>query len=114
LDVTGGHLDLRLEGWDAVWALRRHLRVPVDHVTEARVVSPSDVPRAGLRLGGTSLPGRIMAGRFWRPASGWSFWMVRQADEVLVVELHDERYRRLVLEVDDPRSQATRIATAET
>lgn len=63
-------------------------------------------------MGGTSFPGRIQAGRYWRPAFGWSFWFVRKAEEVLLVELHDERFQRVVLEVDDPWRRADEISAA--
>lgn len=110
LDVTGDHLDLWLDGWDAIWALRRHLEVPLAHVVAARVVPRAEALPAGIRLGGTWVPGRIAAGRFWRPSAGRSFWSVRRAQEVLLVELRAHPYRRLVLEVDDPAAKAAEIA----
>jgi hypothetical protein len=112
LEITGDHLDLRLDGSDAVWALRRHLQVPLAHVASARVVPRGEVLPAGIRLGGTWVSGRIAAGRFWRPSRGRSFWSIRRAREVLVVELQDHRYRRLVLEVDDPDARAAEISAA--
>jgi hypothetical protein len=32
----------------------------------------------------------------------WSFWNTRSGDRVVVIELKGERYKQLVLEVDDP------------
>lgn len=111
VDVSLGDLLVELKGSDAAWSLRRHIHVPLDHVTAAHVSPPGDEP-IGLRIGGTSIPGRISAGRFWQRGFGWSFCCFRRPDEVLVVDLRDKRYRKLVLEVDDPRALASRIEAA--
>jgi hypothetical protein len=121
LRLTGGEeagrpadatLELHLDGWDAVWALRRRLVVPVGHVAAARAVPRRELPSAGLRMGGTEMPRRIRAGRYWWPGSGWSFWFIRRADEVLLIDLRDDRYERLVVEVDDPQEWAAEIRRA--
>lgn len=40
------------------------------------------------------------------------FWDVRSGARAVVIELSDERYRRLVVEVDDPRSVGDTINQA--
>lgn len=87
-------------GLDKVLSFKRELQVPWDHVRGAtqddRIVEESK----GIRGPGTSLPGK-WAGTFRKDGSA-SFWNVGGAGAVIVVELRDEPYARLVLSVDDP------------
>lgn len=57
------------------------------------------VPREGLRLPGTALPGVIRAGSYGlRPER--DLWDVRNPEQVLCIELaRDAPYRRLILQV---------------
>ena len=48
----------------------------------------------------------------WRFHHGTQFWAVRRAEEVLVVDLRDDRFDRLVLEVPDPESVAAELLEA--
>ncbi|TMQ51175.1 MAG: hypothetical protein E6K73_06545 [Candidatus Eisenbacteria bacterium] len=41
------------------------------------------------------------AGTFYQ-AGGWVFWDVLRPENCIVVELHDEHFKRLVVEVADP------------
>ncbi|NUT42119.1 MAG: hypothetical protein HOV86_19260, partial [Thermoactinospora sp.] len=40
------------------------------------------------------------------------FWDVRDGSKAVVIELADERYARLVVEVADPRATVTRVEQA--
>ena len=108
-EVGADDLVVRFSGWDAVWALRRTLRVPRARVVAAEVVDRR-LLRAGLRLGGTAWPGRIRAGRCWSPSLGWSFWFTRRAEQVLLVTLEGDHFRRVVLEVSEPAALAASLS----
>src|SRR5437868_15152346 len=86
VDVDGEALVLRLRGRDAFFALRRQLRVPVSGVAGVSVAPQHRVPRAGMGLRSTTLPGVLRAGTFGG-RTGREFWLVRQADYLLVIEL---------------------------
>ncbi|MCW2544626.1 MAG: Uncharacterized protein JWM40_2178 [Frankiales bacterium] len=108
LEVVDEQLVLRLHGRDAFYAMSRGMTIPLTSIKGVAVAPRNSVPRTGLRLPGTSLPG-LRAGSFGtRPRR--DFWLVRTPDTVLVVELQpDEPYRRLVLEVPDPRALCLRL-----
>jgi hypothetical protein len=58
-----------------------------------------------LRMPGTYLPGVIKAGSYYRYRDGrWSFWDVCDRRKAVVIELRDEPYARLVVEVEEPRA----------
>ncbi len=106
-------LVVRFTGWDVAWALRRGVRVPLHHVTGTRIGARAEELRTlSLRLGGTYLPGVIAAGLYRSKGGGRQLWSVRRAAEVLVINLRDERWDRLILEVPDPAATAALIEAA--
>lgn len=86
-----------------MWALKSSLEIPLQHVAGIR----SDPAIAhgwwhGLRLPGTNIPGVITAGTFYQHGKR-VFWDVHHPDQTVVIELKDERYDELIVEVPDPR-----------
>jgi hypothetical protein len=55
----------------------------------------------GLKVLGADIPNMFRAGSFYQDG-GWVFWDVRHSDKTIVVELQDEQFQRLVIEVNDP------------
>ncbi len=99
VSVHGDRVHLDVERWDKLWALRSSLEVPLAHVREVR--ADPDAARGwwhGFRMAGTHVPGLLTAGNFYQAGEGW----VHDPERTIVLELDDERYRRLVIEVADP------------
>ena len=93
-----------VEGWHKLWAFRSELRIPRAHLKSARH-DPAAARAWGLRAPGTLVPGLIKAGTFYLDGffdNKPSFFDVRRQQNTVVVELADERYARLVIEVADP------------
>ena len=67
----------------------------------------------GLRAPGTYLPGVITAGTFHIHGER-VFWDVHDANKAVVIELADEQYARLIIQVDDPRATVALIESAAT
>ena len=53
----------------------------------------------------------IAAGQV-RQDGQWAFWDVHDPERAVIIDLADERYARLVVEVDDPRATAASINQA--
>ena len=105
IQIEDGLLAVRFGLLDSLFALRRAIVVPVHTVTnvlvQAHVTEP---PR--IRFPGTSVPGFIHAGPY---GSGpeQEFWNVRRGRLFLAIHLAaGTQFRKLVLEVDDPRRVA--------
>jgi hypothetical protein len=112
VNVAEGKLILEVEGWDKLWSLRSRLEIPLEHV--AGVYSDPEIARGvwhGLRIGGTSVPGVITAGTFYQHGE-WIFWDVHHPENTIVFDLHDEHYKKLVIEVADPAEAVGRIQSA--
>ncbi len=99
------HLTLELDGIDRVLALRRRLRVPLDHVVS---VDTGTSPPAVLA---SRIPGAV-APRTLYQQSGRGLLERPREDHSLVIGLYDERYEKLVVTVDDPTAVAEAIRTA--
>jgi hypothetical protein len=112
LDVTGDTLALHLSRKDEALALKRSFELPLSHVVGVRV-EPRKAMEAerGIRAPGTGFPGKVALGT-WRGKGGKQFWYVHSGDRVLVLDLADEDYARLVLEVADPDAWASQIREA--
>ncbi|MFD5826084.1 hypothetical protein, partial [Lentzea sp. NPDC060358] len=101
ISVQGQDLVVEMEGMDKLWALKSRLTIPLAHVRGATVDPGILGEPKGLRAPGTHVPGVITAGTFHQDGEK-VFWAVRDARKAVVVELSDERYTRLVVEVDEP------------
>lgn len=109
LDVVGDNLVVRISGKDALYALSRGMDIPLTSIEGIAVAPSASIPRTGLRLPGTGIPGVLRAGSFGTGARR-DFWLVRRADQLLVVVLQPgEPYRRLILEVPDPQAACLRL-----
>src|SRR5262249_28717968 len=101
-----------VQGWDKLWALRSRLEIPLAHIRAVHTdASPKMGWFQGLGMLGTNIPHIFRAGTFYQDG-GWVFWDVRHADKVIVVELHDGRFQKLVIEVADPPAEVDRLKQA--
>lgn len=101
LSVHEGKLILHVLGADKLWAFKGSLEIPLEHVAGIR--ADPDVARGwlhGLRAPGTNIPGVITAGTFYQHGQR-VFWDVHHPENIVVIELHDERYNELIVEVEN-------------
>lgn len=112
LKVSDGNLVIEVDGWDKLWSLRSRLTIPVAHV--AKIYADPEISKPwwqGLRLAGTHVPGVITAGTFYHHRN-WVFWDVHHPEKAVVIELHDERYAKLIVEVADPAETVASLNSA--
>ena len=112
VSVHDGIVTFEVEGADKLWALRSRLEIPLAHIRGVRV--DPEVARGwwhGFRMPGTQLPGVITAGTFYQHGKR-VFWDVHHPERTIVVELADERYDELIVEVVDPDATAALLTTA--
>jgi len=110
IEMTGDSLVVHIEGMDKLWSLKSRLEIPLANVVSA--ASASAEARNwlhGIRVGGSHVPGVVTAGRFYSHDQ-LVFWDVHDPDKAIGIELRDERYARLVIEVADPEAEIRRIS----
>jgi hypothetical protein len=98
VSITKGKLTIEVQGWDKLWSLTSRLEIPLEHVVDVR---PADDHVVGFRALGTYVPVVITAGTF-RQEGSWIFWDVHDPAKAIEVDLRDERYSKLIIEVADP------------
>lgn len=106
LAIEDSNLVVRLGKRDATFAFKRRVSIPLTKISGVTTAARTSVPRHGLRLPGTEIPGFIRAGSYGQGAKR-EFWDVRKGETVLVIDTAGAAgYARLVLEVDDPARMA--------
>ena len=109
LSIAEGRLTLDVRGADKLWAFKSTLEIPLAHVASVR--ADPEVARGwyhGIRLPGTNLPGVITAGTFYQDGKR-VFWDVHHPENSIVIDLHDEHFNQLIVEVADPRAAVSLI-----
>ena len=103
LSIASGNLELHVRGADKLWALKSSLEIPLRHIAGIRA-DPSVAHGwwHGIRLPGTNIPGVLTAGTFYQHGKR-VFWDVHNPENTVVIELRDERYDELIVEVADPQ-----------
>ena len=106
--VNDGLLVVEVQGWDKLWSLKSRLEIPLENVVDVR---PADEWAGGVRLLGTHVPGVITAGTFLQEGS-WVFWDIHDPAKAIAVDLRDERYSKLIIEVANPAETISAIKEA--
>jgi hypothetical protein len=108
VSIDGDRLVVDIEGFDRLWALKSRLEIPLANVVDVTADPGATSQVKGFRAPGTNIPGVIVAGTFH--ADGEKvFWDVHDAAKAVVITLEQQRYARLVIEVDDPSATVALI-----
>jgi hypothetical protein len=107
--TSDGKLVIDVEGWDKLWAFKSRLEIPFNHISGVR--SGADERASGIRAPGTHIPGVITAGTFHQIGKK-VFWDVHHSERAIAIDLHDDRYSTLVIEVTDPEATICEIQRA--
>lgn len=112
LAIAEGKLTLHVRGADKLWALKSSLEIPLAHIAGVR--ADPEAARGwwhGIRMPGTNIPGVITAGTFYHDGQR-VFWDVHDPENTIVIDLHDDRYNELIVEVENPAQAVTLIRNA--
>ncbi len=91
-----------IKGMHKLWAFKSQLTIPTDHVINAH--QDLEFLRnwwKGIRLLGTYVPSIITAGTFYNDGKK-IFWDVSDAEKCIIIDLKDEWYNQLIIEVENP------------
>jgi hypothetical protein len=110
--VEGREVVVRMQGLDRILALKSELRVPLAHVRRV-IPRPANIPSAwmALRVPGTFVPGVVTAGTYITP-DGKVFFDVHDPHSTVEIDLHDEFYDKVIVQVENPEEDAGRIQRA--
>jgi hypothetical protein len=110
--VQGERAVFNIEGIDKLWTLRSRLEIPLAHITEVEA-NADQIGRwwHGLKILGTDVPGLLGAGTFYYHGE-IVFWDVHNPSSAIIVSLDHERYKKLIVEVEDPAATVDRLQRA--
>ncbi len=99
LSIQNNILKIELKWWEKMLSVRGNLEI---HIGNIASVSTEKIPLTWkmLRLPGTCIPGVIVAGTYYsKRHEKWEkeFWHVMGMKNHLVLELRDEKYKRIIL-----------------
>lgn len=109
LEISDGKLKIDLGDLEKVLAIRGGFKIPLEHIVKVG----TEAHRTGwkeIRAPGAHLPGVVKAGTYYTPR-GREFWYVTEKG-VLVLELENEPYKRIVLSIDKNKEWVERIKEA--
>jgi hypothetical protein len=110
--IEGGNLHLSLSGWEQLGSLHADIRVPLRHIV---TVETTDKPwrlLRGIRAPGTGMPGVIMLGTMrWRGKK--DFCAIYKRRPVVVVNLRNVTFARLIVTCDQPEQIAKRLSEGD-
>jgi hypothetical protein len=112
ITIRGDRAFFKVEGLHQLWALRSELEIPLAHITGVEA-DPNQVGTwwHGFKLMGADIPGVFAAGTFLYHGE-LVFWDVRHPDRTIIVSLAHERYKKLIVEVENPASAAAMLRDA--
>lgn len=107
--VENEALGVEIDGIHALLSFQSSFRVPWSHVKSATADAPPlNQLYKGIQNLGTHIPGVIAAGTYFT-SRGRVFWDARVGQELVCIDLQDEKYDELVLGVDDARRVIRKI-----
>lgn len=90
-----------IKGLHKLWALRSQLAIPIKNVKDAYLNTEDFEWIKGIRMPGTNIPGLIKAGTYLEK-DGKIFCDVSDPSKSIVIELEDETFKTLIIEVENP------------
>jgi hypothetical protein len=117
IDIQPHKLIVAFPGANWLLAMRSSLVIPLTHIVNVRPHPPEarfdDTIVEGNRGIGTYIPGKIAVGSVYT-RDGDAFYAVRDPDRAIAIDLRDEPFARIVveLETEEPEVWARRLARA--
>lgn len=109
ITIEGDQAVFEVQGWDKLWSLRSRLQIPLAHIKDVHAdTEPAMGWFQGLKIAGTDVPNIFRAGTFYQKGE-WVFWDVHDPEKTIVIELAHERYKKLIIEVENPAQEIQNI-----
>jgi hypothetical protein len=112
ITIDGDKAVFEVEGWDKLWSLRSRLEIPLAHIKGVHAdPDPAMGWFDGLKVAGTGIPHVLKAGIFYQ-GGNFVFWDVHHPEKTIVIDLEDEHFAKLVVEVADPEGASRLLEDA--
>jgi hypothetical protein len=109
--IEGKNIIFEIHGVDTILALKRSITMPIEHIVSISTDKVPWEPFQQLKVAGTGLPGVIKDGLFLS-SDGLLFFEMHHPDKCIIVSLNNEKYKKIIFEVEDKESAAKTIRDA--
>jgi hypothetical protein len=99
IDIRDNKLIITIEGFYKILAVKSKLEIEAKNITAIRKKEKELYPPL-LRMPGTQIPGIITSGTYI-DINRKEFWNVKSKGNKIVIELNNEKYTKVVLNVDN-------------
>jgi hypothetical protein len=104
INIDGDKAVFEVEGWHKLWSLKSRLEIPLAHITGVHAdPQPAMGWFDGLKVAGTGIPHIFRAGIFYQEGN-FVFWDVGSPEKTIVIDLADEQFAKLIVEVAEPQA----------
>ena len=102
VNVTAKNEDIIFEmtGLHKLWAMKSRIKILQSNILNVYQNNDEITFWKGIRAPGTEVPGIIATGTFYK--NGRNFWSVMNKKNTIIIELKNERYKKLFIEVKNP------------
>ena len=109
--IEGKNIVFEIHGVDVILALKRTITIPLEHVVSVSTDKVPWEPFQQLKVAGTSFPGVIKDG-LYLSNDGLLFFEMHHPDKCITVSLNNEKYKKIIFEVQNKESVAKTIRDA--
>ncbi len=115
IELTKNDLIVRMQGIDKILAIKNQVQVPLKHIVGVWMGIDEETQaefKHSIRLPGSYMPGIVIAGTFVVKGKKM-FWNVHHdKNKVITIKVADDKYIKLVLQVEDPAASVAAIQQA--
>jgi hypothetical protein len=113
LAILDDRLEIRFNAWERLWSAHpgNIMSIPLQHIAAA-IPEVATMHWDEWRAPGTYLPGIIKAGTFFN-RSGCEFWYITPQSDHLTLDLVEESFKRIILNVDNSKAWVEEILRAQ-
>jgi hypothetical protein len=102
VSIYGESLILYIKGMDKFWAFKNKLSISLVNVKDVHI--DKEIAKEwdkGQKVYGAEIHNVITAGTFYKGGK-WLFWDVHNPEQSIVIVLENEKYDKLIVEVENP------------
>ena len=109
LSVNDSNLFIAFKGIDTFLTCKNKLNIPLKHIVSVTPYKGEyNTCFKGIRAPGINIPGMVTAGTFYQKGEK-IFWDVKNCDKSIRIDLKNNSFKRLIIEVDNPAESIKNI-----
>jgi hypothetical protein len=112
IEKQGDNFLFVIQGMHKLWAFKSVITIKAAHVVDVHLKTDKIGFWKGWRMPGTDLPGVITAGTYYTDGKR-VFWDVMKNENTIVVQLQNEKYDKLIVEVENPQEAIAMLSGKE-